>query len=75
MYGTIMLGQSLLFSPNFSSAKTCAARILNLINRDPIIKTEPGIRNKEDWVYLFIIVNISPMLFTSIITTFHMLLF
>ncbi|XP_026317561.1 multidrug resistance protein homolog 49-like isoform X2 [Hyposmocoma kahamanoa] len=49
MYGAFMLSQSLLLSPNYRSTKTCGARILHLINRDPKVKTEPGVRDKEDW--------------------------
>lgn len=53
-----MLSQSLLLSPNYKSTKTCGARILHLINRDPKVKTESGIRDNEDWVRILIVVII-----------------
>lgn len=53
MYGVFMLSQSLLLSPNYKSTKTCGARILHLINRDPQVKTESGIRDKQDWVCMY----------------------
>ncbi|KAG6458009.1 hypothetical protein O3G_MSEX010602 [Manduca sexta] len=50
MYGAYMLGQSLVYAPSFNSAKACGARILALIQRQPKIRTEDGIRDKKDWV-------------------------
>ncbi|XP_026315183.1 multidrug resistance protein homolog 49-like isoform X2 [Hyposmocoma kahamanoa] len=49
MYGAYMLGQSLVYAPNFKSALDCGARILSLIHREPKIKTEPGVTDKKDW--------------------------
>ncbi|XP_049884996.1 multidrug resistance protein homolog 49-like [Pectinophora gossypiella] len=49
MYGAYMLGQSLVYAPSFNSAKDCGARILALINREPKIKTERGVKDKKDW--------------------------
>lgn len=53
MYGAYMLGQSLVYAPSFNSAKACGARILSVINREPKVKTEPGVRDKKDWVKLY----------------------
>lgn len=50
MYGAYMLGQSLVYAPNFKSAVDCGARILSLIHREPKVKTEPGVKDKKDWV-------------------------
>ncbi|XP_047544251.1 multidrug resistance protein homolog 49-like [Vanessa atalanta] len=50
MYGAYMLGQSLVYAPSFNSAKACGARILSIINREPKVKTETGIRDRKDWV-------------------------
>lgn len=52
MYGAYMLGQSLVYAPSFNSAKACGARILSIINREPKIKTEIGVKDKKDWVSL-----------------------
>ncbi|XP_061382310.1 multidrug resistance protein homolog 49-like [Danaus plexippus] len=50
MYGAYMLGQSLVYAPSFNSAKACGARILSIINREPRVKTEPGVKDRKDWV-------------------------
>ncbi|XP_045458095.1 multidrug resistance protein homolog 49-like [Melitaea cinxia] len=50
MYGAYMLGQSLVYAPSFNSAKACGARILSIINREPKIRTEPGLKDRKDWV-------------------------
>ncbi|CAH2103160.1 unnamed protein product [Euphydryas editha] len=50
MYGAYMLGQSLVYAPSFNSAKACGARILSIINREPKVKTEPGLKDRKDWV-------------------------
>lgn len=50
MYGAYMLGQSLVYAPSFNSAKTCGARILSIINREPRIRTVDGLKDKADWV-------------------------
>lgn len=49
MYGAYMLGQSLVYAPSFNSAKTCGARILSIINREPRIRTVDGLNDKQDW--------------------------
>ncbi|KAJ2954418.1 hypothetical protein O0L34_g2685 [Tuta absoluta] len=49
MYGAYMLGQSLVYAPSFNSAKDCGARVLALINREPKVRTEDGIKDKKDW--------------------------
>lgn len=53
MYGAYMLGQSLVYAPSFNSAKACGARILSIINREPKIRTEPGLKDRKDWVRVF----------------------
>lgn len=50
MYGAYMLGQSLVYAPNFNSAKVCGARILATINRVPEVRTEDGVKDKKEWV-------------------------
>ncbi|XP_059046316.1 multidrug resistance protein homolog 49-like [Achroia grisella] len=50
MYGAYMLGQSLVYAPSFNSAKACGARILSVINRQPKVRTENGVRDKKDWI-------------------------
>lgn len=45
-----MLGQSLVYAPNFNSAKVCGARILATINRVPEVRTEDGVKDKKEWV-------------------------
>lgn len=68
MYGAFILSQSVLMAPNFNSTKSCGARILHLINRDPKVKTEFGVQDKQDWVcteYIFIIFIKSSALSTS----------
>ncbi|XP_041987757.1 multidrug resistance protein homolog 49-like [Aricia agestis] len=50
MYGAYMLGQSLVYAPSFNSAKVCGSRILAIINRDPKVKTESGVRDRKEWV-------------------------
>lgn len=54
LYGAYMLGQSLVYAPSFNSAKACGARILSIINREPKVKTENGLKDRKDWVKLFI---------------------
>ncbi|XP_034839685.1 multidrug resistance protein homolog 49-like isoform X2 [Maniola hyperantus] len=49
MYGAYMLGQSLVYAPSFNSAKACGAKILAIINREPKVKTETGVRDRKDW--------------------------
>lgn len=49
-----MLGQSLVYAPSFNSAKACGARILSIINREPRVKTEPGVKDRKDWVNIII---------------------
>lgn len=50
MYGAYMLGQSLVYAPSFNSAKACGAKILAIINRQPKVRTEDGVKDKRDWV-------------------------
>lgn len=50
MYGAYMLGQSLVYAPSFNSAKACGARILSIINRQPKVRTEDGLKDRRDWV-------------------------
>ncbi|KAJ2954416.1 hypothetical protein O0L34_g2683 [Tuta absoluta] len=49
LYGAYMLGQSLVYAPSFNSARDCGARVLALINREPKIKTQDGIKDRKDW--------------------------
>ncbi|RVE47826.1 hypothetical protein evm_007581 [Chilo suppressalis] len=49
MYGAYMLGQSLVYAPSFNSAKACGAKILAVINRQPKVRTEDGVKDKRDW--------------------------
>ncbi|XP_048488083.1 ATP-dependent translocase ABCB1 [Plutella xylostella] len=49
MYGAYMLGHSLVYAPNFNSAKACGARILSTINRVPLIRSAEGIVDEEKW--------------------------
>ncbi|CAH0716416.1 unnamed protein product, partial [Brenthis ino] len=50
LYGAYMLGQSLVYAPSFNSAKACGARILSIINREPKVKTESGLKDRKDWI-------------------------
>lgn len=49
-----MLGQSLVYAPGFNSAKAAASRIVAIIKRIPRVRTEDGIRDKKDWVRIFV---------------------
>ncbi|XP_063837633.1 multidrug resistance protein homolog 49-like [Ostrinia nubilalis] len=49
MYGAYMLGQSLVYAPSFNSAKACGARIVAIINRQPKVRTEDGVKDRRDW--------------------------
>lgn len=49
MYGAYMLGQSLVYAPSFNSAKACGARILSIIQRQPKVRTEDGVKDKREW--------------------------
>ncbi|XP_048489395.1 multidrug resistance protein homolog 49 [Plutella xylostella] len=49
MYGAYMLGHSLVYAPNFNSAKASGSRILSTINRVPKVKTEDGVKDRKDW--------------------------
>ncbi|XP_073952757.1 multidrug resistance protein homolog 49-like isoform X2 [Choristoneura fumiferana] len=50
MYGAYMLGQSLVYAPGFSAAKDCGARVLSVIQRQPCVITEPGVKDTPQWV-------------------------
>lgn len=50
MYGAYMLGQSLVYAPNFNSGKVCGARILATIGRVPKVRTEDGVKDQKNWV-------------------------
>ncbi|XP_073952769.1 multidrug resistance protein homolog 49-like [Choristoneura fumiferana] len=49
MYGAYMLGQALVYAPSFNAAKDCGARILSVINRQPCVITEPGVKDTPQW--------------------------
>ncbi|KAI8430777.1 hypothetical protein MSG28_000939 [Choristoneura fumiferana] len=49
MYGAYMLGQSLVYAPGFSAAKDCGARVLSVIQRQPCVITEPGVKDTPQW--------------------------
>ncbi|CAG4929505.1 unnamed protein product [Parnassius apollo] len=49
LYGAYMLGHSLVYAPDFNSAKACGARILSVIHRQPKVRTEDGLKDKRDW--------------------------
>lgn len=50
MYGAYMLGQALVMAPGFAGAKTCCARILSVVHREPKVKTEEGVKDDQNWV-------------------------
>lgn len=50
MFGAYMLGQTLVYAPSFHAAKVSAARIIGLIQRQPLVRTEDGVTDKKDWV-------------------------
>lgn len=43
IFGTMMIGQSLAFAPNYNKAKISGARILALLDRRPKIENSPGV--------------------------------
>ncbi|XP_022833220.1 multidrug resistance protein homolog 49-like [Spodoptera litura] len=49
MFGAYMLGQTLVYAPSFHAAKVSAARIIGLIQRQPLVRTEDGVTDKKDW--------------------------
>ncbi|CAK1588203.1 unnamed protein product [Parnassius mnemosyne] len=49
LYGSYMLGQSLVCAPSFNSAKACGARILSAIQRQPKVRTEDGLKDIRNW--------------------------
>lgn len=45
-----MLGQVLAFAPNFNAAKISGARILRLMERVPLIKSDESVADDPSWV-------------------------
>lgn len=43
IFGTMMIGQSLAFAPNYNKAKISGARVLQLLDRRPKIENSPGV--------------------------------
>ncbi|KPJ04743.1 Multidrug resistance protein 1 [Papilio xuthus] len=52
MYGAYMLGQALVMAPGFDAARTCCARILAVVHREPKVKTEDGVKDDKNWVMI-----------------------
>lgn len=44
-----MIAQTLVYAPSFHAAKVSAARIIGLIQRQPLVRTEDGVTDKKDW--------------------------
>lgn len=43
IFGTMMVGQTMAFAPNYNKAKVSGARILRLLDRKPAIDSSPGV--------------------------------
>ncbi|CAB3235155.1 unnamed protein product [Arctia plantaginis] len=49
IFGAYILGQTLVYAPSMTNAKRSAARIVSVIKREPVVKTESCVNDDKDW--------------------------